>query len=115
MFLKRLFLYLICIRSLNKRSTFMKRLFLLSMFALLFPVTLLSQNVLNGGFESWTSGNPSNWYADNLPTVFTPVTQSTTAHSGSSSVMGTVISYAGSPRAPVLEAGSTLQGLPISQ
>src|ERR1035437_49583 len=115
MFLKRLFLYLICIRSLNKRSSLMKKLFLLSMFAFLVPVTLLAQNILNGGFESWTTGNPDNWLTDNSPFIGSPITQSSTAHSGSSSVMGTVISYASSPFSPNLEAGSALQGFPISQ
>jgi hypothetical protein len=93
----------------------MKKLFLLLMFAFLVPVTLLAQNVLNGGFESWTNQMPDNWYADNIPTLFTPVTQSTTAHSGSSSLMGTVVNYAGSPLAPLVEAGPTLQGFTISQ
>lgn len=85
------------------------------MFVFLFSITLLAQVVPNGGFETWTNGSPNNWYADNVVGFFTPVTQSTTAHTGSSSVMGTVISYAGSPLAPILEAGSTLQGFTISQ
>src|ERR1035437_107968 len=88
MFLLIYFLYFYLIRRLNKRSTFMKILFLLSMFAFLFSVTLLAQNVPNGGFESWTSGVPDNWYADNIPTIAVPVTQSSVAHTGSSSVMG---------------------------
>ena len=41
----------------------MKKIFLLSLFAFSYSVTLFAQNVPNGGFESWTNGNPDNWYA----------------------------------------------------
>jgi hypothetical protein len=93
----------------------MKRIFLLLTFAFLVPVTLIAQNVLNGSFESWTAGYPNNWLADNIPFSATPVTQSTTAHSGSSSVMGAVVSYLGSPFTALLEGGASAQGFPVSQ
>ena len=93
----------------------MKRIFLLLMFLFLVPVQFFAQNILNGGFETWTAGYPANWYADNIPFYVTAITQSSTAHSGSSSLMGAVVSYAGSPYTPLLEAGSTLQGFTISQ
>ena len=93
----------------------MKRIFLLLTFAFLVPVTLFAQNVLNGGFESWTAGNPDNWFGDNILTIAVPITQSSIAHSGSSSVKGTVVSYSGSPFTALLEGGASAQGFPVSQ
>ena len=93
----------------------MKRIFLLSMFAFLFSVTLLAQAVPNGGFESWTNGSPDNWYADNVPTIVVPVTQSTTAHSGSFSVKGTVTSYLGGVLEPVIQSGTAATGFAVTQ
>jgi hypothetical protein len=93
----------------------MKKIFLQSMLALLLPIALFAQNVPNGGFESWTNQMPDNWFANNIPGLFVPVIQSSTAHSGSSSLHGAVISYVGNPLAPLLEAGSTAQGFTVSQ
>src|ERR1017187_10087376 len=93
----------------------MKNLFLPLLFSFLFSFTLLAQNVLNGGFESWTIGNPDNWFTDNSPFIGSPITQSSTAHSGSSSVKGTVIIYASAPFTALLEGGASAQGFPVSQ
>ena len=93
----------------------MKKIILLSMFTFLFSVTLLAQIVPNGGFESWTNGSPDNWYADNVPTVAAPVTQSSIAHSGSSSVMGSVINYIGGILGPVIQSGSAATGFAVTQ
>jgi len=93
----------------------MKRIFLLSMFAFLLSFTLLAQNVPNGGFESWTNGNPDNWFGDNVLTIAVPITQSSIAHSGSSSVKGTVVSYIAGILAPVIQSGSNAHGFAVSQ
>jgi hypothetical protein len=93
----------------------MKRIFLLSMFAFLLSFTLLAQNVPNGGFESWTNGNPDNWFGDNVLTIAVPITQSSIAHSGSSSVKGTVVSYIAGILAPVIQSGSDARGFAVSQ
>ena len=93
----------------------MKRIFLLSMFAILLPVALQAQIVPNGGFENWTLGYPDNWFVSNVPTLFTTVTQSSTAHSGSSSVKGTVVPYLTGVMGPVIQAGTTAQGFGVSQ
>ncbi len=93
----------------------MKRIFLLSMFAFLFSISLLAQVVPNGGFESWTNGNPDNWYADNVPTIVVPVTQSSTAHSGSSSAKGTVTNYLGGVLEPLIQSGITATGFAVTQ
>ena len=92
----------------------MKRLFLLSTLIFLFSFTLLSQNIPNGGFESWTNGNPDDWYVDNIPTFAVPVTQGT-PHSGSYSAKGTVVSYIGGVIEPVIQAGTTASGFAITQ
>jgi Secretion system C-terminal sorting domain len=94
----------------------MKRLFLLSTLTFLFSFTLIAQIVPNGGFETWTIlGSPENWYANNIPTVYTTVTQSSTAHSGSSSVKGTVVSYLTSVAGPVIQSGTSATGFAVSQ
>jgi hypothetical protein len=85
------------------------------MLAFLLPVTMFAQNVPNGGFESWTSGVPDNWYADNVPTIAVPVTQSSVAHTGSSSVMGSVINYIGGVIGPVIQSGSSATGFAVTQ
>jgi hypothetical protein len=93
----------------------MKRILLLSMFAFLFSVTLLAQIVPNGGFESWTNGSPDSWTVDNVAPIVIPVTQSSIAHSGSSSVKGTVVSYIAGILEPVIQSGSNAHGFAVSQ
>jgi len=93
----------------------MKKIYLLFMFAALLPFTLFAQVVPNGGFETWTNGNPDNWFIDNAPTIATPVTQSTTAHSGSSSLKGTVVTYLGGILGPLVEAGASAAGFTVAQ
>jgi hypothetical protein len=93
----------------------MKNLFLLLMFTFLLPVTLLAQVVPNGGFETWTNGNPDNWFVNNAPTYYTTVTKSSTAHTGSSSVKGTIVSWVGGLMGPLIEAGTTSEGFAVSQ
>ena len=92
----------------------MKRIILLLIIAFLLPVTMFAQNVPNGGFESWTNGNPDNWYADNIPTIVVPVVQGT-AHSGSFSAKGTVSSYVGGVLEPVLQSGAAATGFTVTQ
>ena len=66
--------------------------------------------ILNGGFETWTGGTPNNWLTNNVPTFYTPITLTTDAHSGSSALKGTVVTYSSVPVSPLLEAGATGQG-----
>ncbi len=81
-----------------------------------FPATLLLvlaasmawTQVVNGGFENWTSGGPVGWTTDNVPGMYTPVTQSTTSHSGSYSLQGTVVSYASMGVPPVASSLSSV-------
>ncbi len=62
--------------------------------------------VPNGGFELWASGNPTGWTTDNAPGgIYTPITQSATAHSGSSALQGAVITYMTIVVPPLAEIG----------
>lgn len=73
------------------------------LFVMYFAGIVRAQNPIpNPGFESWTLGNPDNWATDNVPSVYTPITQSNTSHSGSYAVKGEVVSYAQVPIAPTL-------------
>lgn len=78
---------------------------------LLFLVTTSSAQILNPGFETWTIGGlPENWYGFSVPTIATPITKSTTAHSGSAAVRGEVVSYVTAVIGPALQGGSTAEG-----
>jgi hypothetical protein len=92
----------------------MKNLFILLIFVLLLPASLYSQNVPNGGFETWSTGNPDSWYVDNVPGYGVPVTQGT-AHSGSYSAKGTVMNSMGGPLAPVIRTDLSTTGFPVTQ
>ncbi|MCX6144605.1 MAG: T9SS type A sorting domain-containing protein [Ignavibacteriales bacterium] len=94
----------------------MKRsLILLSATALLFcgALTAFAQ-IPNAGFETWIPvlNSPTGWATGNIPGFYTTVTQSTTAHSGSSSAKGTVVAFATNPIPPTL---TTIPGFPWSQ
>lgn len=66
------------------------------------PAFMMFAQVPNGGFEQWAGGNPVGWFTDNVPGFVTPVTQSSTSHSGSSAARGEVVNFAGNPFPPVL-------------
>jgi hypothetical protein len=97
----------------------MNKMFLLLIITLLFPLTLFSQNVLNGDFENWTNQSPDNWGTNNVPLIsFVPVSQSSTAQSGSSSLKGAITSYSGGMGTPILQAGLGYPlpaGFPVTQ
>jgi hypothetical protein len=72
----------------------------------------------NPGFESWTGGIPDGWFTSNIiilgVSYAVNVTQSTDAHGGSSAAQGTVISYFGTPYAPLMASGVDAIGFPIN-
>jgi hypothetical protein len=78
-------------------------------FMLIFSVPAGAQ-IQNSGFESWTSGNPNDWFGNNAATLYTPITQTSDAHSGSSALKGTVVTYNSIPVSPLVLAGTTGQG-----
>ena len=84
----------------------MKRTALLLGLFVLFGGLAQAQNpVLNGGMENWSGDTPDNWRTTNIP-GFSNVTQSSDAHSGSSSARGEVIDIGGGiPFAPSITTG----------
>jgi len=91
----------------------MKKILLASLFLLSALSRLYAQNVLNPGFESWTAGDPAYWLTNNFTGAIT-ITQSSDAHSGSSSARAEVINFNGTPYTPVLASDSTY-GFPMTQ
>jgi hypothetical protein len=74
-----------------------------------FPV---QAQILNGGFENWVSGEPLNWFTNNSQELSAyPITQSSFAHGGTSSLKGEVIGIDINgqtvPYPPYLLAGDT--------
>ena len=69
----------------------MKRIALVFSVVVLLPLIAGAQ-IPNAGFETWANGLPTGWSANNVPLLATPVTETTTAHSGSAALQGTVVS-----------------------
>ncbi len=69
------------------------RLILAAGLPLLLAATGARAQVVNGGFENWTGGNPDGWNTLNYPGYYVPITQSTVSHSGSYAMQGSVVSY----------------------
>ena len=56
---------------------------------LFFNTNQVNAQIINGGFEQWTSSGPANWMTDDYPDQgMIPVTKSTDAYSGSYALMG---------------------------
>ena len=74
-----------------------------------------AQTIPNAGFETWAAGNPTDWLASNILTIYVPVTQSTGARGGSFAVQGTVVpTPTGTGYTPILAAGVDGGGFPIN-
>jgi hypothetical protein len=71
-------------------------------------ISAASAQIPNAGFESWAGSEPVNWITDNVPQVYTPITQSNDAHSGTSSLQGTVATYFTYSYPPVAWASFTI-------
>lgn len=69
--------------------------------AVLFPA-LTEAQIPNPGFETWANALPSGWFTTNLTNLAVPVTQTGTAHSGSSALKGTVVSFLATTAYPPL-------------
>ena len=93
----------------------MKRsvLFAVLFFSLL-PFSAVWAQILNGGFESWTNGNPDNWFTNNAAPLYTTVTKSSDAHSGSSALQGATVTYSSVILAPTIAAGTADVGFSIN-
>jgi hypothetical protein len=92
----------------------MKSLYCFLTSWLLFNVVASAQ-IPNGGFERWTGGDPEGWLTTNVPGIVNSVTQSSTAHSGSSAARGEVVLVSNKPYGPLLQSGDDGDGFPVSQ
>jgi hypothetical protein len=92
------------------RNVFLSALFLLIVFA-----GIAAAQIPNPGFENWTGGEPDGWVTSNVAPLGVTVTQSTLAHSGTSSAKGSVISIGPLNLGPVLQNGPGGHGSTISQ
>jgi hypothetical protein len=75
----------------------------------------LFAQIPNPGFETWTSGNPDGWLTSNAPGIYTPVTQTTDAHSGASAARGEIVDFFGSAVPPLLYVANGGGGFPVTQ
>ncbi len=93
----------------------------MSIFVFLFFFTQVFSQVPNNSFEQWTNGEPDGWFSNNLVIAnvvnLVTVTQSSDAHSGSSSLRGEVINYNNGVYSSILTAGKFggANGFSISQ
>lgn len=91
----------------------MKRLYTL-IIASLMAGGLFAQ-IPNPSFETWTSGNPDGWLTTNVVGTYTPVTQSSDAHAGTSAARGEVVDFFGSAVPPLLYVANGAGGFPVTQ
>lgn len=90
------------------------RFFFFLSAALLFVITGYAQ-IPNAGFENWESnGNPVDWWTNNAPGVFTTITKTSDAHSGSWAVEGNVETVSGIGVGPAIISGVDGDGIPIN-
>jgi hypothetical protein len=91
-------------------------LFGVALFLVLFTSLMSAQTTIpNAGFESWTGTNPNSWATSNAGAGFDNITKSATAHSGSSSARGDVISISPvvqMPMVPMMQSGPGGTGFP---
>ena len=93
----------------------MRKLFLCALVLIaLLPFLAAEAQILNPGFETWTSGSPANWFVNNVPPLYSPISQSTDVHSGSSSMKGSVVTFSTSTVAPLAYAGTSAAGFTAS-
>ncbi len=94
-----------------------KCLFLETVSLLLFGSTLALSQIPNPGFEDWNTGGDTlvGWWTNNIPPLYSTISKSTTAHSGSSAVRGEVIQFYTQTIQPALQTGNQAGGFPFSQ
>jgi len=91
----------------------MKKIY--SLLFILFTLQASAVNpVPNPSFENWTSGAPDGWFTSNLP-GYTPITQTTTAHSGTYAAHGQAVNGPGGVLPPLLYANGSGMGFPVTQ
>ena len=97
----------------------MKRsLLLFGVIALLFCSALTAfAQIPNASFENWTAGSPDNWFVNNVSALgWTPVTRTSTAHSGTYALRGDVITMpTGGVLSPQIITGTSAAGFAVNQ
>ena len=88
---------------------------LLAFVLIIFLFTSVLAQIPNAGFENWTGTEPDGWLSNNVPGFAQPIQQSSTSHSGSSSVKAEIVSYLGFPYPAWLWSGTSGLGFPVSQ
>jgi hypothetical protein len=85
-------------------------------FVILFCLTGLSYGQIpNAGFEKWTNDSLDGWWINNVAPLYTTVTQSTNAHSGSIAIRGEVIAFYTTVAPPTIQSGVNGRGFAYSQ
>jgi hypothetical protein len=92
----------------------MYRILLICLFMVLIAAAGVAQ-IPNAGFESWTLTEPDSWVSSNAAPVYTNVTKSSTAHSGSSAVRGDVVILYTVAMAPTIQSGPGGHGFAFAQ
>lgn len=88
---------------------------LLTLGASLMVPSPVAAQLLNPGFENWSSCLPDDWATPNACGVITPITRSASAHSGAFAARGQPVNFAGLAIQPVLQNGPEAEGVAISQ
>jgi hypothetical protein len=78
---------------------------------------LQAQQPLNNDFESWTSGDPTDWFTSDIVGFVDGVTQAGSAFHGSSCVKLEVNDFSGTPYPPLMTSydATTQLGHPVSE
>ena len=90
------------------------RALLLFLSAVVVAMTSWAQ-IPNAGFESWTAAEPDNWATSNGAPLYTNVTKSSTAHTGSFAIRGDVVQAYSVNWAPTIQAGAGGHGFAYTQ
>ncbi|HKJ33742.1 MAG TPA: T9SS type A sorting domain-containing protein [Balneolales bacterium] len=101
----------------TKRSKITIFLFV-NIITILFLYLNVSAQILNGGFEQWSNGEPANWFSDNAPSQgIIPVTQTTNSYKGNYALKGEVVQIPGTSYGflPMVFAGKKGTGFSINK
>ena len=94
----------------------MKTIYTLTLLALCTQFALAVNEVPNPGLENWSGGNPSTWFSNNQNGVATPITMSSTSHSGNyaAKLQPVISSLNGDTVAPLMASNTPGQAFPIT-
>ena len=98
----------------NNKENNMKRFAIVPIILTCMAVVSSPAQIPNAGFETWVSGNPSDWNTSNIQGTVVNITQSGVSHSGSSALSGVVADFSGFSWPPVIISGANAEGFPVS-